>query len=236
MRSPRSVTMQPMGMPLRILKFAMDFFARVITGFCPAIWPSSCAAVSSSFTFWLASPRPIFTVTFETRGTAIVFEYPKRLVSAGTASLRYFSCKRRDHFISSLYLLLCPLVSQMSCCSAGRPAFWCRPAAWCVRRACASRIPGKPASRSTRESGLPCREFRPRTFFDGFGRVCFLMMLACSTVTAALRRVTVSTLPVLPFDRPGHHLHHVAMANPRAALLTSYAAFLIATTLPGRAR
>ena len=60
MRSPRSVTMQPMGMPLRILKFAIDFFARVITGFCPAIWPSSWAAVSSSFTFWLASPRPIF--------------------------------------------------------------------------------------------------------------------------------------------------------------------------------
>ena len=39
MRSPRSVTQQPMGMPLRILKFAMDFFARVKTAFWPAIWP-----------------------------------------------------------------------------------------------------------------------------------------------------------------------------------------------------
>ena len=33
--SPRSVTAQPMGMPLRILKFAMDFFARVMMGFLP---------------------------------------------------------------------------------------------------------------------------------------------------------------------------------------------------------
>ena len=72
-RSPRNVTMHPIGMPLRILKFAIDFFARVITGFCPAINPSSCAATSSSFTFWLASPRPMFTVTFFTRGTAIEF-------------------------------------------------------------------------------------------------------------------------------------------------------------------
>src|SRR5437667_144865 len=36
-RSPRKVTAQPMGMPLRILKFSMDFFARVITAFCPVI-------------------------------------------------------------------------------------------------------------------------------------------------------------------------------------------------------
>src|SRR5271168_5608348 len=92
--SPRSVTMQPIAMPLRILKFAMDFFARVITGFCPVICPSSAAAVSSSFTFALASPIPMFTVTFCTRGTAIVFFKPKRFKSAGTASLRYFSCKR----------------------------------------------------------------------------------------------------------------------------------------------
>jgi len=33
-------------------------------GFWPVIWPSSTAAVSSSFAFWLASPRPMLTVTF----------------------------------------------------------------------------------------------------------------------------------------------------------------------------
>src|SRR5215472_17490704 len=92
MRSPRKVTAQPIGMPLRILKFAMDFFARVITAFCPVICPSSTAAVSSSLAFWLASPRPIFTVIFESLGTAMRFFQPKRFISAGTVSVLYRSC------------------------------------------------------------------------------------------------------------------------------------------------
>ncbi len=81
-----------MGMPLRILKFAIDFLARVMMAFWPVIWPSSCAAVSSSLTFWLASPKPMFTVIFETFGTAIIFFNPKRFISAGVVSFRYFSC------------------------------------------------------------------------------------------------------------------------------------------------
>src|SRR6266478_3745949 len=100
MRSPRKVTAQPMGMPLRILKFAIDFLARVIIGFWPVIWPSSTAAVSSSFAFWLASPRPMLTVTFFSLGTAIMFFQPKCFISAGTVSLRYFSCNRL--FIAAL--------------------------------------------------------------------------------------------------------------------------------------
>src|SRR5208283_3426924 len=92
--SPRRVTAQPMGMPLRILKFAMDFLARVIMAFCPVICPSSTAAVSSSLTFWLASPRPMLTVILETLGTAMTFFQPKRFISAGTVSLLYFSCNR----------------------------------------------------------------------------------------------------------------------------------------------
>src|SRR5262249_6222729 len=94
MMPPRNVTAQPIGMPLRILKFAMDFFARVMTAFWPVIWPSSCAAVSSSFAFWLASPRPMFTVILEALGTAMMFFQPKRFISAGVVSLRYFSCNR----------------------------------------------------------------------------------------------------------------------------------------------
>src|SRR6266849_1686302 len=97
-----------MGMPLRILKFAMDFFARVMMGFCPVIWPSSTAAVSSNLAFWLASPRPMLTVTFCTRGTAMIFFQPKRFISAGTVSFRYFSCNRL--FIAFPYL--CPLLIQ----------------------------------------------------------------------------------------------------------------------------
>src|SRR5579862_6632827 len=93
-----------MGMPLRILKLAMDFLARVMMAFCPVIWPSSTAAVSSSLAFWLASPRPMFTVIFCSFGTAILFSQPKRFISAGTVSLLYFSCSRV--FISLLCLVL----------------------------------------------------------------------------------------------------------------------------------
>ena len=35
MRSPRRVTLQPMGMPSRILKPAIEFLARVISGTLP---------------------------------------------------------------------------------------------------------------------------------------------------------------------------------------------------------
>src|SRR5438445_12988289 len=104
MWSPRKVTAQPMGMPLRILKFAIDFFARVITAFCAVIWPSSTAAVSSSFAFWLASPSPMLTVIFLSFGTAIMFFQPKRFISAGTVSDLYFSCNRL--FIAFFYLVL----------------------------------------------------------------------------------------------------------------------------------
>src|SRR6266478_3027634 len=123
MRSPRSVTAQPMGMPLRILKFAMDFLARVMMAFCPVICPSSCAAVSSSLTFWLASPRPMFTVTFFSLGTAIMFFQPKCFISAGTVSLRYLSCNRL--FIAALVssfaggLLLALLVQGAAATLAG---------------------------------------------------------------------------------------------------------------------
>src|SRR5258708_1048617 len=50
-----------------------------------------------------------------------------------------------------------------------------------------------PPSRST----IP-----PLTFFEGFGRVCRLMMPACSTVTVFLNGSTESTRPVLPLSRP----------------------------------
>src|SRR2546428_12791122 len=73
MRSPRSVTIAPMGMFLRSLKLAIDFRARVITGFCPVISASSRVAESSSLAFWIASPSPMFTTILRRRGTAIAF-------------------------------------------------------------------------------------------------------------------------------------------------------------------
>src|SRR5579875_3281679 len=44
MRSPRRVTMQPMDMPSRSLKAAMDFLALVTTGF----WPEMAACFTQS--------------------------------------------------------------------------------------------------------------------------------------------------------------------------------------------
>ena len=49
MRALRSVTLQPIGRPLRILKPAIAFFASVFTGFWPAIAVSSSTAASSFF-------------------------------------------------------------------------------------------------------------------------------------------------------------------------------------------
>ncbi len=48
-RALRSVTLQPIGSPLRILKPAIAFFASVFTGFCPEMTVSSSTAASSFF-------------------------------------------------------------------------------------------------------------------------------------------------------------------------------------------
>src|SRR5258707_455672 len=96
----------------------MDFFARVMMAFWPVIWPSSCAAVSSSLTFWLASPRPMLTVTFCSLGTAIMFFQPKCFISAGTVSFRYFSCNRL--FIAALVSPLLFLLIQSAAATLAR--------------------------------------------------------------------------------------------------------------------
>src|SRR5260370_14550337 len=83
------------------------------------IWPSSTAAVSSSLAFWLASPRLMFTVTFCSLGTAIMFFQPKCFISAGTVSFRYFSCNRL--FIAALVrpLLFLLLIQSAAATLAG---------------------------------------------------------------------------------------------------------------------
>src|SRR5438445_2525331 len=86
--------------------------------FWPVIWPSSTAAVSSSLAFWLASPRPMLTVTFCSLGTAIMFFQPKCFISAGTVSLRYFSCNRL--FIAAL---VSPLLVQSAVATLASPDF-----------------------------------------------------------------------------------------------------------------
>ena len=93
MRSPRSVTIAPIGMPSRTLKAAIDFLARVTTGFCPVIWPSSFTAGSRIFAFCVASPTPMFTTILCSRGTAIGFLRSSSFISAGAIS---FSNRERS--------------------------------------------------------------------------------------------------------------------------------------------
>ena len=71
MRSPRSVTRQPMDMPSRSLKLAMDLRALVIAGRWPLMSARSSTASSSSLALVLASPTPMLRVTLVTRGTSI---------------------------------------------------------------------------------------------------------------------------------------------------------------------
>src|ERR1700753_4461364 len=39
-------------------------------------------------------------------------------------------------------------------------------------------------------------------FFEGLGRVCFLIIAACSTVTVCFSKFTARTFPVRPLARP----------------------------------
>ena len=48
-RAPRSVTAAPIAIPARSEKLEIDFLARVTTGFCPVIAPSSATITSSAF-------------------------------------------------------------------------------------------------------------------------------------------------------------------------------------------
>src|SRR5262249_41821994 len=204
MMSPRRVTAQPMGMPLRILKFAMDFFARVMTAFCPVIWPSSCAAVSRSFAFWLASPRPIFTVILETLGTAMMFFQLKRFMSAGVVSLRYFSCNLL--FISSDLLLnqfhssihyLSKVVPQRR---QERTFFPSAKTVWPMR-VCFPQLEQTIITFDTL-MGPSFSTMPPLTFFCGFGRVWRLMIWACSTTTVFFSGLMERTRPVRPASGP----------------------------------
>ena len=70
MREARRVTLAPMGTPSRSLKLAMDFLARVMTGFWPAMACRSAAAKSMTLALSRASPTPMLMTIFSRRGTS----------------------------------------------------------------------------------------------------------------------------------------------------------------------
>ena len=102
MRSPRSVTLQPMAWPSRRWKPAMDFLARVTQGCWPVMVRRSAMAASSSFESEAAAPTPMFTTIFSRRGTSLMFLMPSSCSSLGTISVLYCSF-RRGAVISFLF-------------------------------------------------------------------------------------------------------------------------------------
>src|SRR5690349_640211 len=94
MRSPRSVTCAPIGMPSRSLNCAMDLRARVICGFWPVIAVRSLTAPSISFESRAASPTPMLTTILVRPGTCMMLAISNSLVSAGMISSRYRSLSR----------------------------------------------------------------------------------------------------------------------------------------------
>ena len=74
-------------MPSRSLNAAIDLRARRTLGFWPAIVASCSVAASSILESCLASPTPMLSVTFSTRGACIGVVYSKRLISAGRTSV-----------------------------------------------------------------------------------------------------------------------------------------------------
>ena len=77
-----------MGMPSRSLNCAIDLRALVTVGRCPVIVARSRTAPSMSLESRAASPTPMFTTTFTTRGTCMTLAKSNSARSAGTISSR----------------------------------------------------------------------------------------------------------------------------------------------------
>ena len=73
MRSPRSVTLAPMGWPSRRWNVAMDLRARRMDGCWPVMARRSAMAPSMALESVAASPTPMFTTIFSIFGTHMGF-------------------------------------------------------------------------------------------------------------------------------------------------------------------
>ena len=78
--------MAPIVLPVRRRNWAIERLALVTIGFWPVIDARSPTAASSAFAFVSASPSPMLTTIFESRGTCIGFLYSNCFVRAGTIS------------------------------------------------------------------------------------------------------------------------------------------------------
>ena len=87
MRSPRSVTRAPIGIPSRSLKPAIDLRALRTWARWPAIVVSSSIALSSAFVSTFASPTPMLSVIFVILGTRMIELKPSSSLSFGAKLL-----------------------------------------------------------------------------------------------------------------------------------------------------
>ena len=88
MRSPRSVTLQPMARPSRSLNEAIDLRDLQISGFWPVILVMSPTAASITLRSATASPTPMLTVILVIFGTSMGLASCKSALSLGTTVSR----------------------------------------------------------------------------------------------------------------------------------------------------
>src|SRR4029077_5047801 len=225
-RSPRSVTQQPMGMPLRSLKLAIDFLARVIMGRWPEICPSSTAATSSSLIFWLPSPRPMLTTTLATFGTAMGFLYPKRFISAGITSLRYRS---RNRLMAGLLLQCRAAAAADAHFGAVGQQFMAHPGVLIARGADQQHIGNLNRSFLFHDAALHVlRRIGAGVPLDDVGVL---------DGDGALSRVNAQHTPALALVAPAQHAHLVALTDARICNCGIHESLFILSTgftrLPG---
>ena len=70
-RSPRNVTLAPIGIPSRSLNCAIDLRARCTSGFCPVMSERSRTAPSINLASFAAWPTPMLTTILTSFGTCI---------------------------------------------------------------------------------------------------------------------------------------------------------------------
>src|SRR5918997_5569994 len=97
--SPRRVTLAPTGIPSRILNPAMLLRALLSCAFWPVILARSSIAPSRARALTTASPTPMLTTIFSSRGTRMGFSMPNLSLRAGATSDTYLS------FILAIYVL-----------------------------------------------------------------------------------------------------------------------------------
>src|SRR5262245_4297098 len=102
MRSPRSVTLVPTGMPSRILKPAIDLRARRSWARCPAIMVSSSIAASRALDSVLASPTPMLSVIFSIFGTSMTVLLPSSSFRRPRSSSLYCTFRRGTYSVVAI--------------------------------------------------------------------------------------------------------------------------------------